>query len=622
MCAYLEYNGIRIELTKTIRYTRDYLWSQDGSDYLGTRVTIEVEGVYSPFAMSYGEPLLEGGDPVDLAGFIAPTTDVAIRHYLSQPRCRLRYVVGDVTVVESPAPGQFVDAANGPTPRSWEAVKVTERTWHIRFRVETTVVECGTTESGLLSNRWSMAHSIGDDRLTTIVTEGVAVFRTDRLAQVGRNADFFRDRLIPPAPQGFRRMRINIVVNPVGNIIQYSVVDQELFVYLGANSYGVVDFKAAVSLHSVPIGNGALSSVASSVMLASFQGTALGTKGPGYRSGNLLTWLTALAIQRLNLPVGQNKKPGENDNYIVTQVDVESAIERPMTSLSITVRIPPAKDNDAKPGLGPLRALELMEDVRDSPLFNFDGITEQMPRGNNNRGYYLGELYAQALRSCLANCGQPTIPAVIATVSPSYFPYQAPGTNPPGDPAPPAEDPYTGDNQLAYSDEARSGGSISYYEARSHYATDTGVVVASVTGSRTDPPLAFRLQSPKTVRIVQFTGERIGGKPPIPNPASNDLGEVLVGAPQISFTGPTVAPDGRSRIYRVAGEFAYTRIDGKSLLEPGDGLSMGAVPWARFNFNDDDNKLLASDLRHGITGPRETIYPSLAGGGDGGGATT
>lgn len=602
MASYLSYNGVVIDLSRTTRYVQQPLYSPDGADYIGTRVTIEVEGLYAPGATSYTRIVDDDDQDLALAlpGQLAPTTDLAVRRALATPRCQLLYVVGNVVVLRSPAEDATVDVAGGPTPQIWEASKLTERAWHVRFRVETTINECSPGLAGLMSNRWSQVHRIGEDHLTEIVTEGVAVFRLDHLAQVGKNADFFREELVPATPLSFQRKAIEVAVNPLGNVIQYRTVDRERFVDLGANEYGVVDFNAVVGAQSVPVGSG-LSSVASEVMLGTFQGVAFGDKDAGYRSGNLLTWLLKLAIERLDLPT-PGRSDSDNENYVIVQVGVQAAIDRPQVQLAITTRMPPAKEK--REGLGPLRALELLADVRDSELFDGEGINPQLPRGNNTRGHYLGELYAQTLRVCLANCNEPQVPKVIAVVSPSLDYTPPEGTEPDADSGSMNDPGYEGD---AYSDATKTGGQISYFEVRTHFETDRGTVVSPVCGDGTEPPQVFRLNNDVTLRVVEFEGERIGSKPPVPDPAAADAGEVLVGRPEVSFAPPIPAADGRSKVYRVAGRYTYARLDGKTVLEPGpEGLPMGAVPWATFRFDDESNRYRDDDRSRGITGPEYT----------------
>lgn len=599
MASFLSYNGIVIDVSRTTKFVQQYLYSPDGADRIGTKFTVEVEGLYAPGATSYqANPL--GGGALAVYGHIAPTTDGAIREALATPRCQLVYTIGSVEVLRSPAEGMLVDVAGGPTPVLWEAAKITERAWHVRFRVETTVSECDASSGdGIMSNRWVQAHRIGPDKMATIVTEGVAIFRLDRLVQLDKNADHFRDKLLPPTPLGFQRQQVEVAVNQVGNVVQYRITDQERMVSIGNNVYGVVDFAAVVSLQTVPVGSGAISSVASEIMLATFQGTAFGSKGPGYLSGNLLTWLTKLAIERLDLPVPGNEN-AENGNYVVTNVATQAAIDQAQASLSITVRVPPVKTEKKVAGLGSLRVLELLKDVRQSALFNADGQNPNLPFAENSRGYFMGELYAQTLRVCLANCGQPEVPRVIATVSPVPVSFQPEGTNPV------KEDEYAGDpasDSDRISDATKDGGQITYFEVRTHYESDTGTSVSPVAGNGAEPPSVFQLYNPITYRVVQFTGERIGAKPPVPDAATGEPGEILVGTPKVSFAPPIPAADSVTPIYRVTGEFTYARVDGKSITSPGDGLPMGSVPWATFAFEDASNRYLSTDKAPGITGP-------------------
>jgi hypothetical protein len=92
-------------------------------------------------------------DPVDVDRFIvpnidfadAPTTDVAIRHYLSLPRKKLIHVVGIVPVLISPwtqDPDITVDCNNGPTPLYCNVDAIHgQKTFEVEFVVQTDINE-------------------------------------------------------------------------------------------------------------------------------------------------------------------------------------------------------------------------------------------------------------------------------------------------------------------------------------------------------------------------------------------------------------------------------------------------------------------------------------------------
>src|SRR5262245_19361950 len=93
--AYLEYNSVPLEMISGAQHLRENVF--DGANnYLFTRHRIRAMTIYNPQVTSYSIP---GETPVAVPGQLAPQTDAAIRHALSQPRRQL--IVG----VNIPPPG-------------------------------------------------------------------------------------------------------------------------------------------------------------------------------------------------------------------------------------------------------------------------------------------------------------------------------------------------------------------------------------------------------------------------------------------------------------------------------------------------------------------------------------
>ncbi len=172
----------------------------------------------------------------------APLTDAAIRHRLQTPRGRL-YIfsgTGDEDdgnlLLRSPAEDDDVcDARNGPIPRLYgiQAAMGEDGTFMVEFQIETYI--CETEEnrglgSALLSNRFSMKHSVSDEFFLDIMVEGVAHFRTDKLyeAPSGLSPDDFRLSLVPPVPFGMVRGNIIVEGLPDGTGIRYSFMDRQV----------------------------------------------------------------------------------------------------------------------------------------------------------------------------------------------------------------------------------------------------------------------------------------------------------------------------------------------------------------------------------------------------------
>lgn len=177
------------------------------------------------------------------------TTHDAIRYRLTTPRGQLFIFAGPqdgAALVEmmlaSPTravPGGTAppcDAKNGPIPRLLAVHQAfgDATTLLVDFSVETYVNENeqnGTNTNnadrtaGLLSNRFTQSNEITKDGFTNILTEGTAIFRTDRLYTLATNPDAIRDSLFMPIPLGFCREAIRVTGLSDTTGVRYSYVD-------------------------------------------------------------------------------------------------------------------------------------------------------------------------------------------------------------------------------------------------------------------------------------------------------------------------------------------------------------------------------------------------------------
>jgi hypothetical protein len=589
---YVGYNGVILELTQTLDFRRIPVYDElTGTDYLHTRYILDVEGIYNPAATSY-IPIPGAIEFAPSEGQLPPVTDLAIRSALERPRGRLLYILNGVSVIDSPLKGAVADVLDGPKPRLVQIRKITQRTWTVRFQIETHINECAATleAPGLLSNQFSTTHDVNHpDHLTTIVYEGVATFRRDVLANLGTNADAYRDLVIPPVSYWMQRKRVTVRLDPKGHAIYYRVVDKEEFRALGdtsdAKRHGVVDWDATLTVQSHPAAEGG---VVSEQSTAAIQGYVRGDS-QSKRAG-LLTWAVKLAVEKLRIATGP-AVPGFTNPII--QVSFAESVKRFEIHFLVAVLVPPAKQ--VEPGAGPVRTAMLGIDA--VTLFANDGMNPQMPNGNA-RGRYGARALAASIK---AACAAPAMPDTTACVPLRKRPYLA-GSDCEVDVA-------FGFAPLPlqatrYSNETVNNGATSF-AVDVEWVREGGKVAVPVAGDGTEPPVVLTLSNPVCYRVVSFVGERWGSKPMVPAPESRDTREELVGSPSLVFAAPEILPDGHTRVYRVSGQYVYVRRDNRG---PGDeGLFMGAVPWADFPYEDTGNLVTINDYRHGITGPNSTI---------------
>src|SRR5207249_4175371 len=126
-------------------------------------------------------------NPSPRIGFKAPVTDVALRHYLAQPRRHLALYIGGQLYFQSPRAGTVVDAQNGPFPRV-NSIRLVSGTK--TFLVDLTFESClnesylfTRSPSVMLSHTFNSEQDLDSDFFCTRTIHGHAVFDTSRLVQ-------------------------------------------------------------------------------------------------------------------------------------------------------------------------------------------------------------------------------------------------------------------------------------------------------------------------------------------------------------------------------------------------------------------------------------------------------
>jgi hypothetical protein len=265
-----QYNGLELDILKTVELQFRDVYSPDGADYLYTHVLMEFQGLLNPAATAYDGGVPGLNPPVPTPGAAGSLTLKQLKYHLLQPRKRLAYVCGANAVVVSPRTFTDVntgerataaaDANNGPHPIAVEAVHLSgTKSILVSWRGETWVsdLEWGTspgTHSPLqpvLCHRWSQVEGIerrgAAGWLSTVTTRGYAIFRSDLMLNPFTPAqplspDDFRKRLFLPVRNGFIRESINCGVSEDNLRCEYEVKDVEVVTSLDPAG-GISDVK-------------------------------------------------------------------------------------------------------------------------------------------------------------------------------------------------------------------------------------------------------------------------------------------------------------------------------------------------------------------------------------------
>ena len=229
----------------TRRFEQVAVYDDSGADLLYHKFTVRAVGYVHG---NSGNTEIYSG-PFGSAGRSAPEMHLFIRSQLMEPRQPFKMevsgwdgVVQDPPVMETktlleckpPASGtnsdfSMCDVNNGPKPLIYDVVRITgTNTFRVEFEVEIAKVECHGVDrvensSGVLSNRWSVSDDIDNNRMTTRTFQGRL-----RVANANVNPNNFRQFVVPPLEQGFRRDKMAFVASADGLNLDYTIIEKEI----------------------------------------------------------------------------------------------------------------------------------------------------------------------------------------------------------------------------------------------------------------------------------------------------------------------------------------------------------------------------------------------------------
>ena len=255
---WMRYGPIKLNIVKLLEYKKEPVYGdKEKVHYMYTRHTLAVGAtVYPDRDVDYSEIPQQlratfgcytneiadskntTGD-IPLIGNVMPSVvriDSMLRHFLMQPRQKLKYVIGEDIILESPSIDSLVDCNNGPKPVSLTIKKVGGlQSMYVEFVISTDVnesIKYGSPEYPVVSNQFSMEHEIDQDFYTTRKVSGLAHFRGDILLKHNYSPDDFREWLNIPSPIGFKRDIVKCRLHPDSLKLEYSFVDREMHHHL------------------------------------------------------------------------------------------------------------------------------------------------------------------------------------------------------------------------------------------------------------------------------------------------------------------------------------------------------------------------------------------------------
>jgi hypothetical protein len=501
----LQYNGISLDYIHTQAVDDEPVWSDDGIDYLYTRRTLRVAAVVNKNVL-----------PASPVGTEPPAATMSrIRHLLEVPRQPLLFQVAGVTLIQAPPPGKATDAKGGPFPKRLTITQIGgSETFLINYVIETYVIECpGGAAPAYLTHRWRETASIDENFYTTRTRTGRLTVRADILS----NADAARGVVVPPIPNGFKRISSEYVLQEDGLALLYTFVDREVYLqpprpatsasgtYTESTPNGGIRFaECNVQLEGAKTSSKpALIQVAILIALTKVRGPA------GRLGSNFL--LKAAAVRE---SLWENKVEVNVKAMVSVNTDrFTPGAAFPFSQLAVP---PAATDPSGKPSDPAARGtagLALVAAVFQDPCLQ----QAVLKTGGLNAAGKAAELRTVPAASVL-------VARKLPLASPAFF----------------KTDP---------------GGPYNSWAMRSAYQNEKNILQLPVAKEGA-LPVFLKLAAGTLTRVVEWTVSRAGARPKIPDPESSDPNLVLLRA-DITPESVELAGDGQTPVYRISGRYTY-----------------------------------------------------------------
>ncbi len=246
------YNDIVFYNVQTREFDEEVMYDASGSDYIGSRFKIKIEGEIhvqadvfnSAIDRRQGIQTLYNGPVVNNAGPTGlPKAFRWIQRKLAEPRKEFIMMWSknggiiqdqDIAIAAHPAdPDQpadaYTDCENGPKPRGLSVLRVTANSIKVQFAIEFFLSGCTESQGNItgpfkiINNRWSIAEALDQDLFTTRRITG-----TIRFAEGLTHKHAFKAATIPGLEKGFRRIGIEYESSASGLEATYAVTDKQV----------------------------------------------------------------------------------------------------------------------------------------------------------------------------------------------------------------------------------------------------------------------------------------------------------------------------------------------------------------------------------------------------------
>ena len=617
--AAFSYGGYTLSHVVTKSYQHLPVYDPSGVDFLYTRHVLHIQG-----------QLAEGLTPLNSRESPAQALR-RIEHDMLRPRQNLEYSSDGHIILEVKNNNQQVhevygsngvmrsfvgpdsvapalDADNGPKPRSFNVVTMTQKAITVEYVVEVCLINCENSTArkrGYTSHRWSESEDYDQAGYCTLTTKGLLICASDLKV----NPDQLRDIVAPVIRNGYIRESSNWCLSECGLKLSYIFRDREYFLgpphpakkasgqFLICMSSGRYfaqctlrlegdksTDKQALMTRAIQIVNAKISAVSPQAPAAAAKATGPNNSQSSGLSGIGASVVGERVVGALEGYNGTKKQP------IVTNATFSESLYECIVDVSyrcqIDARVLGTVGSGAKVNM-------FGTPLPGSPAYNQPGIAPPL-RGNN---VFLQLLASKFNDPCvMKSFTQATLSPSTTVLNPPPR-NETPGASPGNQPDAPSVTTVTplkwealepvsyGSNPasimvapdvlaLYSSPSISSGAEIPYdvYTIKMSYLSKTGFDV--LPGSWFDSTKAasagydkagfslnkkVRKHNPVLTLIAEWSAERVGVPPEIPDPCPDDCNICLI---ENAIVLDEIRPiDGGGYLHRISGRYVYKCLD-------------------------------------------------------------
>lgn len=514
------YAGVELGYIHTTTIDQEPQYSDDGMDYLYSKITIGVEAI------------INSALTPSLGGESATQTEARIRHLLSLPRKPLEFLVNADSLITVVPP----DAKNGPFPKRHSVKRIGgTQSFLVDFQVETYVVECPAgAPPPYISNRYRETVTVDENFYTKKTRTGKVVVRAD----VGNNPDGLRTLIAPPIQTGFKRESSEWILQEDGLAMTYTIIDREVYLqppapstkaegeYTESTTLGAIRFgECRIRLEGAKTSDkGALIELAIVIALTKVRGVNGQLIGVGNQVGSMLQ---SAAIRE---HLWENKIEVTIKTMLAAsperKLSLPTKLDRFGSAIPGVTNLPPDPGTRGTAGLL-LQAAAFMDPCVQTAILKAGGLAAATALGITN---------------------DPVVQVFAANIVPD-------------------------DASGLYKDDGR-GGLYTEYKIMSRVEAPENIVQMPVASSTaTETSVFCQVAAAIAKRVVEWSAEKVGSRPILPDPKVNDENAVLLNT-IIDVDDVVPDSDGTALRFRVAGRYFYGFKDPNKV-----NIVAGVPPW-------------------------------------------